>query len=120
MYRMFALDHYDALILSGEYQKDQARQLEELRNEPAKDIELCGLPFMDVLKKRLEAAGPVPEHEKTILLAPTWGENGLLNRYGERFIDAPHRDGVQDNRKTASSVLYNRKGNDGPSYGEVC
>ena len=88
MYRMFALDHYDALILSGEYQKDQARQLEELRNEPAKDIELCGLPFMDVLKKRLEAAGPVPEHEKTVLLAPTWGENGLLTRYGERFIDA--------------------------------
>ena len=88
MYRMFGIDHYDALILSGEYQEEQARQLEKLRNYKPKDIELCGLPFMDEMKKRLDSAGEVPPHEKTILLAPTWGESGLLTKYGEKFIDA--------------------------------
>ena len=88
MYRMFGMDHYDALILSGEYLEKQARDLEKLRGYPPKDIALCGLPFMDEMKKRLDASGEVPPHEKTILLAPTWGENGLLTKYGETFIDA--------------------------------
>ena len=88
MYRMFGIDHYDALILSGKYQEEQARQLEKLRNYKPKDIALCGLPFMDEMKKRLDASGEVPPHEKTVLLAPTWGESGLLSKYGEKFIDA--------------------------------
>ena len=88
MYRMFATDHYDALILSGEYQKQQARQMQELRGYKPKDIELCGLPFLDAMKERLDSSGEIPPHEKTVLLAPTWGENGLLMKYGERFIDA--------------------------------
>ncbi len=88
MYRMFALDHYDALILSGDYQVRQARQLEKLRGFEPKDIEICGLPFMDEMKKRLETAGKPAEHERTILLAPTWGENGLLTRFGDKVIDA--------------------------------
>ena len=85
---MFATDHYDALILSGEYQEQQARKLEELRGYKPKDIELCGLPFLDEMKNRLDLSGNDQPHEKTILLAPTWGENGLLMKYGERFIDA--------------------------------
>ncbi len=88
MYRMFALDHYDALILSGDYQVQQARQLEKLRGFEPKDIEICGLPFMDEMKKRLETAGKPAEHERTVLLAPTWGENGLLTRFGDKVIDA--------------------------------
>ena len=40
------------------------------------------------MKKRLEASGEVPPHERTVLLAPTWGENGILSKYGERLIDA--------------------------------
>ena len=85
---MFGLDHYDAIIVSGEYQERQIRQLEEARNLPAKEIALCGIPYMDEMKKRLEASGEVPPHERTVLLAPTWGENGILSKYGERLIDA--------------------------------
>lgn len=85
---MFALDHYDALILSGDYQVQQARQLEKLRGFEPKDIEICGLPFMDEMKKRLETASKPAEHERTVLLAPTWGENGLLTRFGDKVIDA--------------------------------
>ncbi len=88
LYRMYGTDHYDALILSGEYQIEQARQLEEMRGIPARDIALCGVPYMDEMKKRLEAAGPVPAHERTVLLAPSWGESGILSRFGERLIES--------------------------------
>lgn len=87
LYRMFGLDHYDAIIVSGEYQERQIRQLEEARDLPAKEIALCGIPYMDEMKKRFDDSDAVPAHERTVLLAPSWGESGLLSRFGEQLID---------------------------------
>ena len=88
LYRMFGIDHYDAMILSGEYQEKEVRQLENLRGCPPKDIALCGIPFMDEMAKRLKESGELPAHERTVLLAPSWGESSILSKYGEPFIDA--------------------------------
>ncbi|MCQ2502432.1 MAG: CDP-glycerol glycerophosphotransferase family protein [Saccharofermentans sp.] len=87
LYRMYGTDHYDAIILSGKLQEKQVRQMEEMRNIKPRDLALCGVPYMDVMKKRLEASGPVPAHERTVLLAPSWGESGILSRFGEKLID---------------------------------
>ena len=86
MYHMFGIDHYDAVLLSGEYQEKQIRAMEEPRNLPAKEVELVGIPYMDEMKKRLVAAGPAPEHPTTVLLAPSWGPNAILTKYGEKII----------------------------------
>ena len=88
MYRMYGTDHYDAFILAGEYQEKQARQMEEMRGIPPRDIALCGVPYLDVMKQRVDAAGKVPKHERTVLLAPSWGESGILTRFGDKLIDA--------------------------------
>ena len=88
LYRMFSVDRFDAIILPGKYQEKPLRQLEEIHGIKPRDMELCGIPYMDVMKKRLDAAGEVSAHERTVLLAPTWGENGILTKYGERLIDA--------------------------------
>ena len=88
LYRMFGIDHFDAVIVSGEYQEKQVRELEEKRGIAKRDIALCGIPYMDEMKKRFEESGKCPDHERTILLAPSWGESGLLSRYGEQLIDA--------------------------------
>ena len=53
IYRMFGIDYYDAILLSGEYQIWQVRELERLRNLPAKECELVGIPYMDVMRRRL-------------------------------------------------------------------
>ena len=87
LYRMFGTDHYDAFILSGEYQIKQIRTLEEMRGLPQRDYALCGVPYLDVMKKRVEEAGEVPPHERTVLLAPSWGESGILSRFGEELIE---------------------------------
>ena len=94
LYRMFGVDDYDALILSGKYQEEEIRQLEKLREYSPKDIALCGLPFMDEMKKRLDNAEQLPPHDRTVLLAPSWGESSIRSKYGEPFIDALISTGV--------------------------
>ena len=88
MYRMYGTDHYDAFILAGDYQEKQARQLEEMRGIEPRDIAICGVPYLDEMEKRVKSAGPAPVHERTVLLAPSWGESGILSRFGEKLIDA--------------------------------
>jgi len=87
MYRMFGIDYYDAMLLSGEFQIKQVRDLEALRGLPEKEAKLVGIPHMDALRERLLQAGSAPDHETTILLAPSWGPSSILNKYGKKMID---------------------------------
>lgn len=87
-YRMFGLDYYDAVLLTGQYQVEQLRKLEALRHLPAKELPLVGLPYLDRLKARLDEAGPAPAHPTTVLVAPSWGPSSLLNVYGGKLLDA--------------------------------
>ena len=89
MYRMFGIDYFDAMLLSGKHQEVQTRQLENLRNLPAKEIELVGLPYWDELYKRINdnKQERTENDVTTVLLAPSWGPSSILNKYGEKFID---------------------------------
>ena len=89
MYKMFGLDFYDAVLVSGKYQEEQIKRIEKIRSIPAKEIVLTGIPYLDKMKERLDKAS-VPssdKKEKTILLAPSWGNNGILKAYGASFIE---------------------------------
>lgn len=91
MYRMFGIDYYDAILLSGQYQKEQVRQLEKIRDLPAKEVAFVGIPYMDVMAKRVRTADKVAtsnSNDKTILLAPSWGPNSILNKYGSKALQA--------------------------------
>lgn len=87
LYRMFGIDYYDALLLSGDYQIQDVRNLEKIRNLPAKEMVKVGIPYMDVMAKRLKKVGPVPEHPRTVLLAPSWGQSAIFSVYGGKIID---------------------------------
>lgn len=87
LYRMFGIDYYDSLLLSGEYQARDIRRLEEMRNLPAKELYQIGIPYMDVMKERLTQASPIEKKERTILLAPSWGPSAILNVYGGKIIE---------------------------------
>ena len=88
VYRMFALDYYDAVLISGEYQEEQIRALEALRGLKAKDVRLVGLPQFDALKQRLDAEGKTEKGTTTVLVAPSWGPSSIFNRYGGKIIEA--------------------------------
>ena len=87
LYRMFGTDYYDAVLLSGQYQADDIRALEDLRKLPAKDLHMIGIPYMDDMAERLKKEGPAPDHPRTVLLAPSWGKSAIFSVYGGRIID---------------------------------
>ena len=87
LYRMFGIDYYDAILLSGQYQVDDIRKLEKLRGLPEKELVKVGIPYMDEMAKRLEKVGEAEPHERTVLLAPSWGKSAIFGVYGKKIID---------------------------------
>ena len=87
LYRMFGIDYYDSILLSGQYQADDVRALEKLRGLPAKELVITGIPYMDEMAKRLKESGDIPKHERTVLLAPSWGKSAILSVYGSKILD---------------------------------
>ena len=86
-YRMFGTDYFDAVLVSGDYQVRQIRELEKVRNLPPKEVIDAGLPHMDFLLSKKQQ-NPSPPHPTTILLAPSWGPSSIFNRYGEKIIES--------------------------------
>ena len=86
-YRMFGLDYYDAVFVSGDYQVRDLRVLEQKRNLPRKETVMIGVPYLDEMKKRLLSSGPAAPHPITVLLAPSWGESAIFRRFGGKIIE---------------------------------
>ena len=92
-----SLDHYDTVLLMGEFEIPIIRKLETLRNLPAKELIPGGLPYMDELLEKAKyfsnKAFDVTEKsinnnsDITVLLAPSYGEKGFLYCYGTDFIE---------------------------------
>lgn len=88
LYRMFGIDYYDAILINGEFQKDQIRKLEKLRGLPEKDVEIVGIPYMDAMADRLKESKREATTETTVLLAPSWGPSAVFAKFGSSIIDA--------------------------------
>lgn len=89
--KMFGLDYYDAVLLSGDYQGEHIRLIEKKRDLSEKELVTVGYPPMDEQKKRLEAITEAKNNaqtKKTILVAPSWGKSAILSRFGEEFLNA--------------------------------
>lgn len=86
-YRMFGIDYYDVLMLSGEYQLEDVRKLEKLRNLPEKELVKIGIPYMDEMTKRLQESPQEKSGGRTVLLAPSWGKSSIFQKYGGKIIE---------------------------------
>ena len=97
-YRMFGMDFYDAVVLTGAFQERYIRILEEKRELPAKETVVVGCDYLDTMAERLAAVAPTAVAEArqtTVLLAPSWGPSAILSTYGEKMIDALLATGFQ-------------------------
>ena len=88
LYRMFGIDYYDAILLSGDFQVSQVRELERVRNLPPKELVKVGIPYMDDMLIRLKTDTRPINETRTILLAPSWGPSAILSKYGEKILKA--------------------------------
>ena len=90
-YRMFGMDYYDAVLLTGAFQEKYIRKLEELRGLPKKELLVVGSTYMDAMKEKLDEKQKEKitlKNTKTILLAPSWGESSILSKYGAGILRA--------------------------------
>ena len=87
LYRLYGLDYYDVLLLSGDFQEKQVRELERQRNLPAKEIRMIGIPYLDTMLEHAKNYEVKKSDVTTVLLSPSWGASSLLVKYGSSLID---------------------------------
>ena len=88
MYRMFGLDYFDSILVTGMYKEKDVRWLEKHRNINRKEIVSVGCTYLDEFKKRIEKIPAEEDHKFTVLLSPSWGPSAILSRYGEKLLDS--------------------------------
>jgi hypothetical protein len=86
-YRLFGLDYFDSVLLSGDYQKADVVKLEEMRGIAKKELVTVGCPYLDVMQAKVASLPKESDHPFTVLVAPSWGPSGILLKYGSKLLD---------------------------------
>ena len=95
-YKLYSFDYFDSIFCSGQHQIDAIRELEQKRGTHAKQLLKTGCVYMDDMSNKLDDLNhkqlspaqvkSTPDKQTTVLVAPSWGENALLNRFGASLI----------------------------------
>lgn len=86
-YRKFAFDYFDSVFCSGYFQIEGIKKLEEQRGTDKKLLLKTGLTYYDVMLEEISTLKPVEKKNKIVLVAPTWKEYSLINRFGSKFFE---------------------------------
>ena len=86
-YRLFGLDYFDSVLLTGDYQKEDIRFLEKQRSINEKQLITVGCPYLDVYKENIAKIPSEENHPFTVLVSPSWGDVGILKKFGEKLLD---------------------------------
>ena len=87
MYRLFGIDYFDSILLTGDYQANDIRTLEKMRGLPEKKLVTVGCSYLDVYSEKKKTIPMEENHPFTVLVSPSWGPSALLAKYGERLLD---------------------------------
>ncbi|MDR2210646.1 MAG: CDP-glycerol glycerophosphotransferase family protein [Spirochaetaceae bacterium] len=86
-YRLFGIDWFDSILLSGEYQIAGIRDLERIRSTRRKELPVIGSTYLDMYREVLSSLPGEDDHPFTVLVSPTWGPGSLLNVWGPALLD---------------------------------
>jgi hypothetical protein len=86
LYRLFGIDYFDSVLLSGDYQEEDIRTLEKLRGLPEKRLVTVGCTYLDIYAEEVKKIKTGESHPFTVLVSPSWGKSALLSRFGEKLI----------------------------------
>jgi len=87
MYRLFGIDYFDSILLTGDYQAEDIRTLERRRNLPEKKLVTVGCTYLDIFAQKIKNLPVEENHSFTVLVSPSWGPSALLTLYGEKLLD---------------------------------
>jgi hypothetical protein len=86
MYRLFGIDYFDSILLTGDYQAKDIRTLETMRGLPEKQLVTVGCTYLDVFAEKIKQIPREENHPFTVLVSPSWGPSSILSRFGEKLI----------------------------------
>lgn len=89
VYRPAAFDHFDTILCAGPHHVEETRAREKCLGLPAKELVEHGYGRLDaILAEGIK--GPrqrQPQEPAHVLVAPTWGENGLLELHANELVN---------------------------------
>jgi len=112
VYRLGAFDHFDALLCVGPYQIKEIRASEKLYKLKPKTLIESGFGRLDSIieEARNRPRRPVRGKEKkSILVAPTWGDQALLETCAFELVDILLENGYQVMYRPHPMTLRHRK-----------
>tara|TARA_B100001093_G_scaffold37321_1_gene31934 strand:- start:2542 stop:3720 length:1179 start_codon:yes stop_codon:yes gene_type:complete len=83
-YKKGSLDNYDTILTIGDFQNKSIKDIEKIRKLKSKKLIPVGLPYLDVFYENLKK---LKNDKEYILIASSWGEKGLLNKYGYKILE---------------------------------
>ena len=86
-YRPGAFDHYDTLFCCGPHHIREAQEIERQRGVQPKALIEQGYARLDRMCASI-APGRRPNTRKSVLIAPSWGPQGLVESGGEDIVAA--------------------------------
>ncbi|MDY5950357.1 MAG: CDP-glycerol glycerophosphotransferase family protein [Helicobacter sp.] len=97
IYEVFALDYFDSVFTNSIIHTDFIHEVERVRNLKTKEVVITGCTYLDILQEKLQDYKGLDDEKKihffpktdtktTILLAPSWGREALLSKYGMKLI----------------------------------
>ncbi|WP_289748734.1 CDP-glycerol glycerophosphotransferase family protein, partial [Helicobacter bilis] len=97
IYEIFALDYFDSVFTNSIIHTDFIHEVERVRNLKTKEVVITGCTYLDILQEKLQDYKGLDDEKKihffpktntktTILLAPSWGREALLSKYGMKLI----------------------------------
>jgi len=87
MYRLFGIDYFDSVLLTGDYQAKDIRALEKQRGLPEKRLVTVGCTYLDAVSEKIKSIAKEEGRPFTVLISPSWGPSALLSRYGAKLLD---------------------------------
>ncbi len=95
-YRKFAFDYFDSVFCSGPHQIEGIKKLEEKRKTDKKLLLETGLTYYDVMLEDIVKLPKPEKHKPIVLVAPTWKEYSIINRFGLKFFENLLKDDSYD------------------------
>ncbi len=86
IYQKAAFDFFDSILCVGPHHEEETRQWEAAMGLPPKQLLQHGYGPLDMLLDQRVKTVPVEDGRKRVLLAPSWGPDGILEGPGEPLI----------------------------------
>ncbi len=94
-YRTGAFDYFDTIFAVSPAQSEEIRALEELRGTKKKKIVECGYGLIDNMIAAYEASDKTPNEKPTVLIAPSWQYDNIMDSCLDGLIDGLYGKGYR-------------------------